>query len=154
MDRFETFVGLISQIYKSIQRIKGMEMTEQGLKANHTMCLYNLSRHPAGLTSAQLSAICEEDKAAISRTVSDLMEGGYVIREVPAGKRKYRTKHVLTKRGEEAARFIGERAERFVEKGGEGLSCEQRENLYASLTLIAENLQRLQSDTSDKADEK
>jgi len=145
MNRFETFIGLVSQIYKSIQKIKGIEMMEQGLRANHTMCLYNLSQHPEGLTAAELSVLCDEDKAAISRTLAELAERGYVSCEMPVGRKKYRTKLFLTEKGDGAARFIAEKAESILEKGGEGLTPEQRESLYASLALISANLQSLQS---------
>ncbi len=142
-ERFEAFVGLITQIYKSIQKIKGLEMTEQGLRGNHTMCLYNLGRHPDGLTCAQLTTLCEEDKAAISRTLADLETRGYVRREAPAGSGKYRAKLLLTEKGQVVARFIRKRAESIVEQGGEGLTDSQRESLYASLLLISQNLQSL-----------
>ena len=140
-ERFEAFVGLITQIYKSIQKIKGLEMTEQGLRGNHTMCLYNLGRHPEGLTSAELTILCEEDKAAISRTLAELQEQGYVLCKAPEGRRKYRAKLFLTEKGEATARFIGRRAESIVVQCGSGLTHTQRENLYASLALIAQNLQ-------------
>ncbi len=142
-ERFEAFVGLITQIYKSIQKIKGLEMTEQGLRGNHTMCLYNLGRHPDGLTCAQLTTLCEEDKAAISRTLAELETRGYVRREAPAGSGKYRAKLLLTEKGQVVARFIRKRAESIVEQGGEGLTDSQRESLYASLLLISQNLQSL-----------
>lgn len=142
-ERFEAFVGLITQIYKSIQKIKGLEMTEQGLRGNHTMCLYNLGRHPDGLTCAQLTTLCEEDKAAISRTLAELETRGYVRREAPAGSGKYRAKLLLTEKGQVVARFIRKRAESIVEQGGEGLTDSQRESLYASLSLISQNLQSL-----------
>lgn len=142
-ERFEAFVGLITQIYKSIQKIKGLEMTEQGLRGNHTMCLYNLGRHPGGLTCAELTSLCEEDKAAISRTLAELEARGYVRREAPAGSGKYRAKLLLTEKGQAAARFIRQRAERIVEQGGNGLTESQREILYASLSLISQNLQSL-----------
>ena len=145
-ERFEAFVGLITQIYKSIQRIKGLEMTGQGLRANHTMCLYSLKQHPGGITAAELALFCEEDKAAISRTLAELMERGYVLCEAPAGSKKYRAKLFLTEKGNAAACFIGERAQSIVEKGGEGLTSGQRENMYASLAIIAENLQAIQVD--------
>lgn len=118
-------------------------MTEQGLRGNHTMCLYNLGRHPGGLTCAQLTTLCEEDKAAISRTLAELETRGYVRREAPPGSGKYRAKLLLTEKGQAAANFIRQRAESIVEQGGEGLTDSQREVMYASLSLIMRNLQTL-----------
>jgi DNA-binding MarR family transcriptional regulator len=145
MERFDTFVGLISQIHKSIQRIKSIEMTELGLRANHTMCLHYLRRHREGLTAAELSALCEEDKAAISRTLSELIELGYVSCEAPEDRKKYRAKLFLTEKGEELACYISERAESIVEEVGDFLSADQREVLYTTLACISARLQRLQT---------
>jgi hypothetical protein len=72
IQRFDAFVSGITACYKYIQRIKSMEMTEFGLKGTHVMCLYYLRQNPAGLTASQLCGLCAEDKAAISRTVSEL----------------------------------------------------------------------------------
>lgn len=145
-ERFETFVGRITHIYKSIQKLKSLEMTEQGLKGNHTMCLYNLGRRPDGLTAAELAVLCEEDKAAISRTLSELGERGYVYDNTPASAKKYRAKVFLTPKGEEVALFIQTRSHSLVEQGGNGLTDESRDNFYTSLELIAQNLQKLLSE--------
>ena len=42
--RFEDFVGLISGLYKEIQRIKTSEGARLGLKGSDVMCLYYLER--------------------------------------------------------------------------------------------------------------
>lgn len=78
IERFELFTTTIGQIYKNLQRIKMQEMAEFQLKGIHVMCLLELNRNKEGLTVTQLSAFCGEDKAAISRTVSDLMKQGLV----------------------------------------------------------------------------
>ena len=66
-NRFETFSGSIVQLNRCLQKIKDLEMRRLGLRANHAMCLYYLGRHPEGLTATQLTDLCREDKAAISR---------------------------------------------------------------------------------------
>lgn len=48
--RFEDFVGLISGLYKEIQRIKTSEGARLGLKGSDVMCLYYLERSKDGLT--------------------------------------------------------------------------------------------------------
>ena len=50
--RFEDFVGLISGLYKEIQRIKTSEGARLGLKGSDIMCLYYLERSKDGLTGA------------------------------------------------------------------------------------------------------
>ena len=92
LQRFQSFVTGVTQCYKSIQKIKATEMTEFGLKGTHVMCLFYLSQHPEGLTAAQLSQMCAEDKAAISRTLAVLQERDYI----QAGEKKYRAPLCLT----------------------------------------------------------
>ena len=53
--RFEDFVGLISGLYKEIQRIKTSEGARLGLKGSDVMCLYYLERSKDGLTGADLA---------------------------------------------------------------------------------------------------
>ena len=94
-DRFETFTARISSIYRCIQKIKSMEI---GLKGSHVMCLFHLGRqddgHPGsaggGLTAGELCALCGEDKAAISRSIAELEERGYLLRPDADGKKAYR----------------------------------------------------------------
>ena len=48
------------------------------------------------LTATQLTELCKEDKAAISRTLSQLSSKGLVSCELPEHKRSYRTLYYLT----------------------------------------------------------
>ena len=54
VDRFENLTSGITQIYKSIQKIKRCRMDSLGLKGTHVMCLHYLSEYPEGLTAADL----------------------------------------------------------------------------------------------------
>ena len=67
-DRFETFTVLIARISRSIRRLKAEEMERLGLKGPHVSCLYYLSLYDE-LTAAELCERCDEDKAAISRSI-------------------------------------------------------------------------------------
>lgn len=135
-DRFQAFVTGISVCYKYIQKIKSVEMTEFGLKGAHAMCLFFLHSHPEGLTAAQLSQLCAEDKAAVSRSLASLAEKGYI----ESDEKKYRSRIRLTEQGKQVAVHIDEMIERWVESGGDGLSEENREVFYSSLELISNNL--------------
>lgn len=136
LQRFETFVTGITTCYKCIQRIKSMEMTEFGLKGAHVMCLFFLHHNPEGLTAAQLCQLCEEDKAAISRTVALLQEKGYV----EASDRRYRAALHLTEDGQAIARRIDCLIARWVELGSTGVPEEDRAAFYRALEIIAGNL--------------
>ena len=136
LQRFETFVTGITTCYKCIQRIKSMEMTEFGLKGAHVMCLFFLHHNPEGLTAAQLCQLCEEDKAAISRTVALLQEKGYV----EASDRRYRASLRLTGAGQAIALRIDHLIAHWVELGSAGLPEEDRAAFYRALEIIAGNL--------------
>jgi DNA-binding MarR family transcriptional regulator len=135
-ERFQAFVTGISVCYKYIQKIKSLEMTEFGLKGAHAMFLFFLHSHPEGLTAAQLSQLCAEDKAAVSRSLASLLEEGYIVSD----EKKYRSRIRLTQRGEEVACRIDQMIERWVESGGDGLTEKDRDVFYSSLELIANNL--------------
>lgn len=141
--RFERFVLSISQIYRCIQKIKSREMTELGLKGTHVMYLFQLRQYPDGLTAAELSGLCLEDKAAVSRAVAKLNELGLVRFQEHSEKRRYRSKIQLTDAGCSAAEQMMDLIEQAVRKGGEGLSDAQRETFYGALAVIAQNLSNL-----------
>ena len=137
IQRFDAFVSGITSCYKYIQRIKSLEMTEFGLKGTHVMCLYYLRQYPAGLTAAQLCGLCAEDKAAISRTVSELKSRGYIT---TLSEKAYRAMLTLTGAGQELARKFDHLIEGWVATGGDGLSDKERSDFYKSLAIIAGNL--------------
>ena len=137
IQRFDAFVSGITSCYKYIQRIKAMEMTEFGLKGTHVMCLYYLRQNPAGLTASQLCGLCAEDKAAISRTVSELRSQGYIT---SLSQKAYRAMLTLTSAGQEIARKFDRLIEGWVSTGGDGLSDEERSDFYKVLSTIADNL--------------
>ena len=145
IQRFDAFVSGITSCYKYIQRIKSMEMTEFGLKGTHVMCLYYLRQNPAGLTASQLCGLCAEDKAAISRTVSELRSQGYIT---SLSQKAYRAMLTLTSAGQEIARKFDSLIEGWVTTGGDGLSDEERSDFYKVLSTIADNLRsRIEKDS-------
>lgn len=97
--RFETFTVLIAKISRSIRRIKAEEMSEFHLKGPHVSCLYYLTQL-GPLTAGQLCDRCEEDKAAVSRSLEYLEQNGYVTRP----DKRYRGPLTLTEKGQETGR--------------------------------------------------
>lgn len=136
--RFEQFTTLISSIYQNIQRIEREEMEKQGLKGAYAQYLLALLRSPQGLTAAELSEVCEKDKAAVSRAVTELENKGLLLRHTQAG--AYRALLTLTEQGLQAAEFVSTRAAAAVEWAGKGLSDDDRTAFYAALGRIAANL--------------
>ncbi len=141
--RFEIFTTTITQIYKNLQKIKMQEMADLELRGIHVMCLFQLNRHPEGLTVTQLSSLCGEDKAATSRTVSDLIQKGLINTDT---EKKYRAPIILTENGRNIANQIDKQAAQAVEAVGKGLTNEERETLYKALTIISENLKNYSND--------
>ena len=46
------------------------------MKGGHANCLFFLGENPEGMTIGQLAEACCEDKAAVSRSVAQLVEKG------------------------------------------------------------------------------
>ena len=149
LSKYEQFSLSISSIYHDIQRIERMEMANFGLKGPHAQCLLAMSRYPEGVTGAQLCEICDKDKAAISRTVSELEQAGLIRRTQRNGNR-YRAMLTLTQQGMEAAGSVSIRAQQAVERAGAGLNDAQREVFYRVLALIAGNLHAICKDGMDQ----
>ena len=138
--RFETFTVTIAKIHHHVQKIKALEMEEYpGLKGNAVMCIFILHNHPEGLTITELAAKCSEDKAAVSRSISNMEKHGYVAGEMPAGK-NYRNKLRLTHKGIVCAENISKRIESAVTGGGNSLTWEEREVFYDCLLRISDSL--------------
>lgn len=142
-ERYETFTVLIARINRSIKRVKSAEMAEFQLKGPYVSCLYYLSLTD-GLTAAALCERCDEDKAAISRSLDDLEKSGYITCESSTG-RRYRAPLHLTERGRAVCRGINERIDCIVDAASQGLSEAERKSMYQALTLISENLEQMYS---------
>ncbi len=142
MDRFSRFTILINRIVRNVHRIKAEEMSRFGLKGTHVSCLYYLHRAEKPLTASELTVICDEDKAAISRAVDYLSREGYVVCE-GASPKKYKSPVLLTEKGEEVSKAIASRVDSIIEAASEGLTDEEREVFNKSLDLISGNLQKI-----------
>lgn len=139
VDRYARFSLAISRIYHDIQKTERIEMERLGLKGPHAQVLLSLCRHPDGVTAGQLCEICAKDKAAISRSLSELENKGLVSRQTLFGS-TYRALIKLTPEGEIAAQAVSERAVTAVEQAGQGLEEREREVFYQVLARIADNL--------------
>lgn len=143
-ERFRAFTLLISKISRYIRKIKAEEMIEFELKTPHVSCLYYLYRG-GRMTARELCDICEEDKAAISRSIEQLEESGYVYCET-VGKKRYKSPLALTEKGKTVALKIADKIDGFMEKASVGLDEDSRIVLYKSLNLICDNLQKICED--------
>ena len=140
--RFEQFCNAISSIQHSIARIERVEMEKYGLKGPHAQCMLVMDRNPEGITAAELCAICGKDKAAISRTLSELVQSGMITRLDPNGKR-YRSRLYLTEKGKAVAKQVDDRVHLAVSQVSADYDVQTREVFVRVLDRIAVNLQEL-----------
>ncbi len=151
-ERFEAFTVLISSISRSIRRLKTEETAEFNLKSPHVSCLYYLYKAEAMtavVTAAELCEICDEDKAAVSRSILYLEQNGFVVRHAPGskqsggGSKRYRAPLVLTEKGQQVAARLAERIDHVLDEVAFGVSDEEREILYRCLGQIDRNLAQM-----------
>lgn len=139
-ERFKNFTVLISNINRCIRRIKTAEMAELDLKSPHVSCLYYLYKEDS-LTAKELCDICEEDKAAVSRSIDFLENNGYI--EKSNAQKKYRTPLVLTEKGKLTGKLIADKIDNVLNEAGLDMNEEERTVFYRNLALISTNLQKI-----------
>ena len=139
ISRFEQFAFAISSINRYIQKLERTEMIQHGYKGSFAQYLVTLYRFDRGLTAMQLSELCDKDKAAISRAVTEMEEKGLVLRE-RVGSNVYRAKILLTEKGRDTAAFVCRRAQTAVEAVGNELTDDERKVMYAALDRIMSRL--------------
>lgn len=102
---FEQFTLTLSSILKSIKKLEGGRMSQFGLRSSHVMILYQLDKHPDGLTPADLAESGSVDKALISRAIAELQEKD-LVRPMQTNGKKYKARLLLTPAGKEVALYI------------------------------------------------
>ncbi len=141
IELFEIFTNNISVVYKGIQKLKNDDMKKFGLKGNHLMCLFYLDKYEEGLTASRLCELIGNDKAAVSRSLSELNSLGHICYEGEAGRKKYNTVIRLTEKGKSiTALLVEEICHRVDEISLQGMDLEQRTALYRHLRTIANNI--------------
>ena len=113
-------------------------MSEYRLKSPHVSCLYYLYKEET-LTAKELSDICDEDKASLSRSIDQLEKSGYLSCDSDARKR-YKAPLELTDAGREIAKIIVEKVDEILDFVGDCLDDGERASLYTSLEQISKRL--------------
>lgn len=143
--RYNHFTVLISSIKKIVNDIKDKEMSEFGLKGTHITCLLYLrllSNSNETVTATDICKVSFEDKAAISRAVSELETLGLLVQEGGSAK-KYRANLKLTKKGEDIAAVIEEKVNKYEDAASADLSEDEKKVLYHALESIQKNLKQI-----------
>lgn len=147
--RYESFTTLILQLNRSVQHIKSVEMATLNLKGVHASCLAFLKEN-GSMTQSELTRMCAEDKATISRAVATLMERGLVECPQQSTARRYRGLLALTEEGMKLAERVCGMVEAAVTAGGTGLTDDERSVLYRCLRTVNENLNKyVQAECAD-----
>ena len=116
-ERYEQFSFVVSAINRHIQKLERDEMIKFGYKGAFAQYLMAMRHYPQGVTSAQLSEMCDKDKAAVSRNVGEMIEKGLVVRK-SATDSLYRAKLILSQEGEKIADFVANRASAGIRRNG------------------------------------
>jgi DNA gyrase/topoisomerase IV subunit A len=103
--------------------------------------MYYLGKKPSGLTAAELCKLCNEDKAAVSRTVLDLTQRGFVVPVDHDSKRKYRSVIKLSQSGIELNEKLNSAIDLAVKRSSSEYTQEEREIFYKVLFNIVDNLE-------------
>ena len=140
-NRYDAFTSLILSISRNIQKIKNLEMSDLGLKGNHVQCIFHLNSSEEGKTATELATLCDEDKAAISRTLKDLEANGYVF--VEKSNKKYKNPIKLTEKGKKTGEIVNQKIDNILKLAGKGIKKEERPKFYEQLQLVCDNLQNI-----------
>lgn len=148
-ERYKTFTLVMTNIRRNIHKIQSREMAQFNLKSHHLSCIYYLYKAHS-LTAKQLCDICQEDKANISRALDYLETNGYLVCKTTA-KKRYNSPFELTEKGMEAGALVSSKIDTMTRSAEEGLSDEEKEILYRSLSIIDRNLQKVTAGYEEQA---
>lgn len=137
--RYETFTLLIINISRCVQKIKNTEMAALGLKGRQVQCLFSLFNLNNGASLTALCEMCGEDKGMMSRTLKDLIAQQLVYIDEQK-EQKYRNPFKLTQKGITIANIVSAKISEMLNLGSMGITEDDREHLYRTLTQISDNL--------------
>ena len=138
-DRYCLFTSVIASLAYCIQSIKSLALSEFSIHGSSINCIFHLNRNENGLTASELVELCKEDKAAVSRSLSELENLGFV-EKAKNGSRIYRAKYLLTETGKCAADRLLKIIHASVQASGIP-DEKERENLYRMLKDILKGLE-------------
>jgi DNA-binding MarR family transcriptional regulator len=147
-DRFATFILLIDAIHKDINKIKTDIAPGCAIKSVHTMWLYELLRNPDGLTATEIATKTMIDRSLVSREISALMRGGYVMCASSLGKRNYNSVITLTEKGKKIAQTIAQSALQVQNDVSYNVSADELHVFYSVLERLYNNIEEISNKIS------
>lgn len=139
--RFREFSLLITNAGRAINKIKNIEMKRYGLKGSQVNCLFYLYNKQQ-MTASGLCSICDEDKGAVSRTLKELEEMGYIECKKDASKKKYNAVLQLTVKGQKIAKLITEKIDDIINYDKNYITDKELSDFYKTFYKIYENLKK------------
>ena len=138
---------LIDTAHKCISRVKQDIVEDASIKGVHTLWVYELSKHPDGLTATELAAITGIDRSLVSREIRALEKSGYIV-NVKAGKnRSYNSRIVLTDEGKKLGERFTSVGMKVQDAASKNISRDELALFYSTLEKICENLEGITQDT-------
>lgn len=150
-ERFEEFSGLISGIYRDIQKLKAKWTEPLGMKSVHIFWVYLLRNHPEGLSASELSRYSQTNRSLISRELKELIDLGYVTIGQPLVRRRHGQKLVLTQAGLQAAERISDISYGIQQRVSASISPEDLAVFYRTLQVLLKNFDRLAEEALPEA---
>lgn len=139
-ERFRTFTVLITKLYRAIRKIKSEEIEEYGLINPHVSCLYYLYKEKS-LTLKELTEICLEDKAILSKSTTYLESKGLIVCD-STQKKRYNNYFTLSETGMEIAKNIATKIDNILDFASSDLDDTDRDIMYKSLSSISQKLEK------------
>lgn len=136
LERFVAFSMLNEESSKSLQRIKAAYMSTFGLHSGDAMLLAVLSRHGEGLSAAELSRACKLDRAAVSRALPSMLDAGIVTYAEEQKKRNYRSRLILTAKGEETVKKMNAFTVDTVRRTSDDIPSEDLSTFYRVFRIL------------------
>ncbi len=141
MERFTTFTINLSNIERSLHKIKSLKMAQYGLRATHLMCMVQIEGSKDGLTPTELAQKCAIDKAFVSRITNDLNALCFIrINDKFNDGRKYRQKYILTEKGYAVMQEIQDIITRVVGDIWDTVTPEELQCFYKVLDVINDKI--------------
>lgn len=115
-------------------------MKKVGLKGTYVQYLAAMAHYrEEGLTASKICELCDLDKAAVSRALSEMEKKGLICRK-EENEKMYRMHLFLTEKGSETANFVTERVKCAVSQAVKGIPEEERCIFVKAFQTISDNL--------------
>ena len=150
VDRFESFILFIDAIHKGINKLKTDIAPQSPIKSVHTMWLYELLRHPEGLTATEIASKTMIDRSLVSREISALIKEGIVKSDSSGRKSSYNSVITLTEKGKELAEYIAATALEIQNAVSHNVEPDELTVFYSVLERIYNNIDDISNKRTPK----